>query len=669
MSTSNSLALLGVSSAALTLALGASAQAQEPSAPASAEGEFIGTIQLGESKRAVQTDTAAPVTVIDKEEIDDRQAGTIAELIDSVPGVSLVNGSTPSGSGINIRGFGANGTYGTDQKVAIQVDGASTGAEELYRIGTQLFTDPYLYKSVTVNRGTVGSFEYGSGIIGGVVRLETIDASDLTRGETGIKVAQTLGVSTNNSGFSNSTTLAIQPSEGLELLGNFSYREQDEQDDGNGDVIGNSAFDLPSYLAKAKYSFGPSREHSLSASYSQTSTSERDVPYDQFGLGGGFFGNVDRDIKTQTGSLIYRFQPAGNDLIDFETVLSYANQEIDSTAINGPSALLDADHQYETYRLTIKNGSFVKTGAVEQNLRYGVDLIRKERLDASSAPGGTDERFAAFLVDEINLTDAFTISGAVRYETSQLEGTGSAEGVARNSDAVMGGVSARYAIGAGFALFGSYAYTESLPILDDLTSGTTVDSITLIDLAEKATTWEAGFSYDVIGGFLGDGNAAAFKLNYYNTQLDDITSYSAGSLDYVNLEGFEAEGSLGLSTGTYMDFNANIVSGTEYAFSGDTTDWRNLTQDSVRATLGQRIGNWLDLSGELVHAFENNGDTFAEAYTVANFRATLKVPDGVLEGLQVRLGLENAFNKQYEPILATRPQPGRNLKLTVSKVF
>lgn len=166
-------------------------------------GEFLGTIVLGESKRDVQTDTATPVTVVDEDEIDDRQAGTVAELVDSVPGVTLVNGSTPAGSGINIRGFGANSTFGTDQKVAVQIDGASVGSEELYRIGTQLFTDPFLFKEVQVIRGTVGSFEYGSGIVGGVVRLETKDASDFTLGEIGFAGAQTLAFASNGDGITS----------------------------------------------------------------------------------------------------------------------------------------------------------------------------------------------------------------------------------------------------------------------------------------------------------------------------------------------------------------------------------------------------------------------------------------------------------------------------------
>ena len=78
--------------------------------------DYLGEIQLGTSKREVQTQTAEALTTINQEEINDRQAGTVAELIDSVPGVTLVNGSTPQGSGINIRGFGSNSTLATSAK-------------------------------------------------------------------------------------------------------------------------------------------------------------------------------------------------------------------------------------------------------------------------------------------------------------------------------------------------------------------------------------------------------------------------------------------------------------------------------------------------------------------------------------------------------------------------
>ena len=664
-----------ISAIALALALGTQAYAQD--ADQAGDGEFLGTIKLGESKRAVQTDTAVPLTVIDKTEIDDRQAGTIAELIDSVPGVTLVNGSTPSGSGINVRGFGANGTFGTDQKVAVFVDGASTGPEELYRIGTQLFTDPFLFRSVEVQRGTVGSFEYGSGIVGGVVLLETIDPSDLTGGEPGFKWGQTLGFASNEEGFNTSSTLAWQPTKNLELLGNFSYREQDNQEDGNGDEIGNSAFDLPSFLLKGKYTFGDSG-HSIMASYSDTETSERDVPYDTFFTTTDAFGNVDRDIESQNASLVYKYEPTDNDLIDFEAALTYANQEIDqeyipfSSPIGGEFgfAVVNADHQYETTKLTIKNGSYIETGPLVHNLRYGVEWLERERQDANSAPGGTDERYAVFVVDDITLVDGLTFTPALRYETSDIEGTlDSGERVSYDNDALMGGASLRYEFDAGLALFASYAYTESLPILDDL------ENPIFMQQPEKSTTYEAGFSYDQIG-FLGEGNALAFKLNYYHTELDDITSYR--SVDEITQDGFEIEGSFATAEGTYIDLNANFVTGDETRLTGETVDWRNLPQDTIRATIGQKVGDVADFSAEVVAALEADRsslvsgsvvNTETDSFTVLNLRATLTPQEGFLEGLQIRFGIENALDADYTPILATRPAPGRNFKVTLSKVF
>ncbi|MEC8796053.1 MAG: hypothetical protein VXX48_06960, partial [Pseudomonadota bacterium] len=41
-------------------------------------GEFIGTILIGESRRGVQTDTATPETIISAEELEQRQASTLA---------------------------------------------------------------------------------------------------------------------------------------------------------------------------------------------------------------------------------------------------------------------------------------------------------------------------------------------------------------------------------------------------------------------------------------------------------------------------------------------------------------------------------------------------------------------------------------------------------------
>ena len=669
-----------LTSSAMCLALTAtSAAAQE-------DDLFLGTIVLGESKREVQTDTAVPITEIDQTEIDDRQAGTVAELIDSVPGVSLVNGSTPSGSGINIRGFGANGTFGTDQKVLILVDGATTGSEEIYRIGTQLFTDPELYRSVSVIRGTVGSFEFGTGVVGGVVQLETKDASDFTGGEPGFAFRQTLQGTTNGDGLTSSSIIAWQPNERTEFLANYTWRQQNEQVDGDGTVIGNSAFELPSYLLKGRVSFGNDNAQSVTLSFSETTAAERDVPYDTFITTTDLFGNVDRDIATQTASLTYAYNPPGNDLVDLEVILSYANQEIDQEYVPGsssceadpvscfgpmapPNALeifllptVNADLQFETTKLTVRNSSVFTTGAITHDLRTGFELIRRDRKDAAAAPGGIDDRFAVFAVNDMDFGNGLTVTPAVRYETSSIEGTlDDGTEVSYDNDALVGGLSVRYAFGNGAAVFASAAYTESLPILDDL------ENPIFMEQSEKATTYEIGASYDGFDVFSQNDNLAV-KANAYSTELRDVTSYFG--VDQVEIQGVELEAAYAMGSGFYVDLNANFVMGDEFSTDGERSDWRNAPANSARATIGQRFGEELDLSWEVVAAADKdlNGDT-TPGFAVHNLRATYLPQEGVLAGTEIRLGVENMFDRTYTPFLSTRPAPGRNIKLTLAKTF
>lgn len=658
--------LLGTTALSLILAA-APALAQE------AGDGFLGTLSLGKSKREVATDTATAVTEIDSREIADRQAGTMAELIDSVPGVTLVNGATAQGSGINIRGYGANSTYGTDQKVLIQVDGVTRGSEELYRIGNQLFTDPALYKEVEVIRGTVGSFEYGSGVVGGVVRLETKDASDFTGGTPGFAYRQTFEFQSNGAGLTASSILAWQPTEKLEFLLSHTRRTLGTQSDGDGNLINPAANDVddPSWLAKARLTFGDNDEHSLTASYTSTESTEYDVPYDSFGT--TTFGNVDREVNSETFMLRYGYNPLGNDLIDLTAQLSYANEEIIQTAVIPGNPLLDADHQYETTTLTLKNRARFDTGALGHSLVTGVELINRKRLNASSAPGGEDDRWAVFAVDEIQIGEAWTVTPALRYESSTIQGSTAPNDGRYSNDALMGGLSLRYAFGNGWSVFGSAAYTEVLPPIDDL------DNIARVTQSEKSRTYEIGAAYERRDAFRA-GDSLSFKINAYDTKLWDVTSFVSTTivggipvftdLDEINTQGIEIEASYALENGLYMDANLNIADGSETTAAQIEQDWRNLAANSARLTLGKKIGETYDFSWEAVAADDItvNG-VRSSGYVTHNLRATIAPQSGVWAGTEFRIGVENLFDKQYQPHLSTRAATGRNVKLTLAKTF
>lgn len=638
-------------------------------APAVAQDTFeLDTVYLAESKREVQTDTALAETVVDQEEMDDRQASTIAELVETVPGVNLINGTTPSGSGINIRGLGATSSYGTDGKVAIQVDGASAGSEELYRIGTQLFTDPELYREVTVIRGMAGTYEYGSGIIGGLIRLDTKDASDFTGGVPGFRFRETLQYTSNGNGFVSSSILAWQPTENFEVLGNYTYRTIGVQDDGAGNPIGTEGFTLPSWAVAAKYTFGAYDEHYFRFSYSDTSSADRDVPYDTFGTTTDMFGNVDRDTHSRTAVLTYGYDSPHTDLVNITATLSYADQQIDSSYIAGSStlegtpyfptvqALADADHRYQTTKFTLKNQAYFFTGAISHDLRFGVEASRRERLDASSAPGGVDNRLALFAVDDMSW-GGFTLTPALRYEAQDIGGAGYAD---YTNSALMGGVTGRHEFGNGLAFFASAAYTESLPILDDLTNPTYMTQ------SEKARSFEAGISFDR-GSVFAEGDNLALKANVYHTTMWDITSYS-GVTDAV-LYGAELEASYSMENGLYFDLNANVMRGLDTT-GGGSADWAGIPSDQGRLTLGKRWGEEFDLSWEVVADAEmTRSATPSPATVVHNLRGAWKPQSGFLKGTQLRVGVENLLDLDYTPHLATRPAPGRTIKFSIAHTF
>ena len=64
-----------------------------------------------------------------------------------------------------------------------------------------------------------------------------------------------------------------------------------------------------------------------------------------------------------------------------------------------------------------------------------------------------------------------------------------------------------------------------------------------------------------------------------------------------------------------------------------------------------------------------NGSGPISGYGVNNLRATYRPQNGVLKGTEIRFGVENVFDKQYQTQLSTRAAAGRNFKLTLAKTF
>ncbi len=98
----------------------------------------------------VASDVPQSVSVVNQERLDDIQAGTIGDVLDTLPGISGVGSSSILGQSFNIRGVGA-GLDAAESSILTLVDGEELYYES-YRQGS-LFTEPDLLKRVEVLRG------------------------------------------------------------------------------------------------------------------------------------------------------------------------------------------------------------------------------------------------------------------------------------------------------------------------------------------------------------------------------------------------------------------------------------------------------------------------------------------------------------------------------------
>lgn len=662
------------------------------------EGTYIGEVTIGESRRGVQTDTAASETVINQEEIEARQAATLGELIDTVPGGTLVNGGTPQGSAISIRGLGSqSGVYGSDGKVTVVVDGVQKGAEEIYRNGGMLTMEPELFKEVTVLRGPGESLRYSSGAMGGTVEAVTKDASDFLEEGDSFAFRQKFAYESNGEGGLTTSILAFRPTEKLEVLGLLGYRTLGDREDGDGETQVNTAFQMPAAMLKGTYHINDAS--SVTAFYSYNENPEEDVYYNAFNPGS--FGTlVDRDTKDTTAYVAYGFNPGDNDLIDANLRLTYSREEMSITSDDLSSDIYNAEHLTERLSLTGENTARFATGLVEHELLTGVEIGRRTReatsidsgFSAGSAPGGEDEYIAAYISDKMQIGN-LNFTPQLRYEHQKLTSDGNdfdysmgfpgapvypaiEDGTEFTSEAWTGALSARYAITQSFAVFGTLAYNENLPILDDLRNED------FRDQSEKGITKEIGFSYDQLA-LLTEDDALRAKLTAYETNIWDGTTYS--NIDEVTLKGVELELSYVLGD-WYTDLNGawsrgNVDAWIDESSAPEEDYFKWVAADNARWSLGRRfMDDQLDFSGEVLHAWAQNrttdenadyypGTVPSEAYTVYGISAAYLPSQGPLEGFELRASVENLTNETYKPYLSTRNAPGRNFKLSLAKSF
>lgn len=613
------------------------------------------TISATRIKEAV-IDALAPESSVDKEELERIQPDTAADIFRATPGVAAsMNGDDPATS-INIRGMEQYG------RVVVTLDGAR---QDYWRVGHgsgSFYVEPELLKEATVIRGPVSN-TFGTGAIGGVVAFETMDAGDFLNLEERWAFSQKLGYESNGDGFTTSTTGAYRFNENADVIGNIVYRDRGAYDDGNGDLVPWTGESVLSGYLKGTFRLAEDQELKLGMIQQRY----EDFITGSSGSPSATLSRYDANTTNQTYTASYTYNPADNDLVDFE-LNAYHNRTLADQEQVWPSSAIGNSRFYDvsTSGLNARNSSRFEGFGMSHTLTYGADFHHLEgSSDTDHFGAGTQDAYGGFLQWQGNYSDWLDLIAAVRYDGYELNGQ-----LKTLEDASLSGsrLSPRLTVAVtpvdGLQFYGTYSEGYRAPTLQDVFRGGGAHGSSnsyfpnLLLQPEVAKSWEAGVNIKYDGIFTADDSLRS-KINVFHTTVDDYIEVDltdpvrmARNLGNARLQGIEMEGvyDAGWSfislSGALID--AKFTSG---VYAGQALN--NTPLDRFSATLGFRaledkltFGVQFLSVGEITRTSRSRPDdppVVNEGFQLVNLFSDWKINDN----LKLAAGVENVFNTAY----------------------
>ncbi|HAT4515194.1 TonB-dependent hemoglobin/transferrin/lactoferrin family receptor [Serratia marcescens] len=650
-----------------------------PAKKAKAADETMTVVATGNQRSSFEAPMM--VTVIEGNSPESQTAGTAADMLRRVPGITVTGSGRSNGQDLMMRGYDRRG-------VLTLVDGIRQGTDTGHINGT--FLDPALVKRIEIVRGP-SALLYGSGALGGVVSYETVDAADLLLPghDTGFRVYGTAGTGDHSLGMGAS---AYGKTDNLDGLLSFGTRDVGDLRQGNG-------FDAPNdetisnVLAKGTWKIDDSQSLSGNLRYYNNSAQEPKNPQTPASSSGNLM--TDRSTIQRDAALSYKLKPAGQDWLDAEAKVYYSDVKINAHA----SGSEDEARKQTTKGAKLENRTrlFADTFA-SHLLTYGTEAYKQEQT-----PGGATESFpqakinfaSGWLQDEITLRDLpVTLLAGTRYDNYK----GSSDGYA---DVDADKWSSRGAVSITptdwLMLFGSYSQAFRAPTMGEMYNDSKHFSIPMGPTTitnywvpnpnlkpETNETQEYGFGLRFDDLMLAD-DSLQFKASYFDTKAKDYittdvtmelgrgprgpyciscTTFST-NIDRAKIWGWDA--TLSYKTPWFgWDLAYNRTRGKNEA----TGDWlSSINPDTVTSSLDVPLGEtglsagWVATFAERATRVET-GTAEQAGYGVNDFYLSYKGRDR-LQGMTTTVVLGNAFDKEYYSPQGV-PQDGRNAKLLVS---
>ncbi|HBU96508.1 TonB-dependent receptor plug domain-containing protein, partial [Thalassospira lucentensis] len=169
-------------------------------------------------------DAPASISIVDQEELQRRQPDNLGDILRGMPGVEVSGGPRSTVQMPIIRGL-------TDNRVVIRVDGARANLNVGHKGG--LFIDPEVVKQVEVYRGPASTMQ-GTGALGGVLALTTVDANDMLEPGQNIGARVKAGYTSVDHGMTWNGMAYGRPTDNSDILVSVTRKNTDDFEAGNG---------------------------------------------------------------------------------------------------------------------------------------------------------------------------------------------------------------------------------------------------------------------------------------------------------------------------------------------------------------------------------------------------------------------------------------------------
>lgn len=577
------------------------------------------------------SDTLAATSVIDRAEIERRQARSLPDLLRGLPGVTIAqSGGEGSAASVFLRGTNSD-------HVLVLVDGLEVGSATL---GTPSLQDLPLaqIERIEVVRGPRSSL-YGSEAIGGVIQIFT------KRGGGAMTPSLSLGVGTLGT-----ASVATSVSGGGDQ-GWFNLGASLERTDGINACDGSSVTFAGCYVEQNDRDGYRNLGFNLRAGYRFSEAAEVDLHLLRGEGRADFDGSIYAGNRSRSEQQVLGTSVTLRPLAPWTLKLSAGRSWDDyrafyEDAATGEEVFVDS---FETIRDTFsaQNDLTIRPGQI---LTLGVDYQQDQVSGSVDYDEDSRDDLGVFGQYQGHFGPA-GLKLSLRQDDDQQFGTHT------TGNAALG-----YRVSEGLEASLSYGTAFKAPSFNDLY----YPGFGNPDLSpEQSHSLEVG-----LGGSLplGRDGTARWGLNLYQTQIDDLiafdsTTWLAANIESARIRGAEITGALQVANWR-LAANLDLLDAENRSDDGHQGNLLpRRAEQSAQIDLDRDLGRWslgttLFVAGRRFDDLANS--VRLDPYALLDLRAEYKLTSD----WRAQVRLANLFDEEYETAYLYN-QPGRALYLTV----